>query len=64
MSGSIVPSRHWQRTREVKSVMIEVRRDLYMDQETGEQRQDFGVVATRTARLVKGFYGIWERTRA
>lgn len=54
-SGSIVPARHWLRTPEVKSVMIEVRRDLYMDQETGEQGLDFDAVAERVSRLVGRF---------
>jgi N-formylglutamate deformylase len=58
-SGSIVPSRHWLRTPEVKSVMIEVRRDLYMDQETGEQRPDFGAVVLRVTRLLVGLHAAW-----
>lgn len=43
-SGSIVPTAHWQRTKQVSSVMIEVRRDLYMNEETGEKSDNFAMV--------------------
>lgn len=60
-SGSIVPAKHWQRTRAVKSVMIEVRRDLYMDETTGERRADFDKIAERVAKLVEGAHDAWAR---
>jgi len=34
-AGSIVPLQHYQNTSEVSSVMIEIRRDTYMDEATG-----------------------------
>ena len=40
-SGSIVPSEHFQVSENVRSIMIEVRRDLYMDEETGSKKQKF-----------------------
>jgi N-formylglutamate deformylase len=40
-SGSIVPAKHWQRNRNVLSAMIEIRRDLYMDEETGRKLDRF-----------------------
>ena len=40
-SGSIVPVEHYQSSRNVHSVMIEVRRDLYMDEETGMKTTQF-----------------------
>ena len=43
-SGSIVPTAHWQRKKEVSSVMIEVRRDLYMNEQTGEKSDNFAMV--------------------
>lgn len=52
VAGSVVPDEHWQRMREVQSVMIEVRRDLYMDEETGEQRPDFGAVAAKVSQFI------------
>lgn len=61
-SGSIVPAKHWQRTREVRSVMIEVRRDLYMSQETGEPLPGFDAVAARVTRLVEGLHRFFRRS--
>jgi N-formylglutamate amidohydrolase len=52
-AGSLVPAKHWQRTRDVKSVMIEVRRDLCMDEETGKQWRNFGAVAAGTAWVIE-----------
>jgi N-formylglutamate amidohydrolase len=40
-SGAIVPDRFFGREPRVQSVMIEVRRDLYMDEGTGERHQGF-----------------------
>jgi hypothetical protein len=40
-AGSIVPFKHWRRNRNVLSAMIEVRRDLYMDEETGRKLDRF-----------------------
>ncbi|NBB90740.1 MAG: hypothetical protein GVY23_05990 [Spirochaetes bacterium] len=36
-SGSLVPGRFYGVDRRVTSIMIEVRRDLYMDERTGER---------------------------
>jgi N-formylglutamate amidohydrolase len=60
-SGSIVPVKYWNTTRAVRSVMIEVRRDLYMDQSTGLRRPDFEATANRVARLVEGLHEAWVR---
>lgn len=40
-AGSLVPKRYWQREVRVQSVMIEVNRGLYMDEETGEPNAEF-----------------------
>ena len=40
-SGSIVPAAYWKKTKAVSSVMIEVRRDLYMNESNGEKSDDF-----------------------
>ena len=40
-SGSIVPMKYWQKEPNVKSVMIEIRRDLYMNEDTGEKSHNF-----------------------
>ena len=52
-SGSFVPSKHWGRTRAVRSVMIEVRRDLYMSETTGLQLPEFERMASRICRLIE-----------
>jgi N-formylglutamate deformylase len=36
-AGSIVPIKHYRKTPEVKSIMIEINRKLYMDEATGER---------------------------
>lgn len=45
-SGAIVPASHYQLDPRVLAVMIEVRRDLYMNEETGLPSTDFGRIAT------------------
>src|SRR5262245_11305439 len=35
-AGTLVPSRHYKRNRAVKSLMIELRRDLYMNEQNAE----------------------------
>ena len=40
-AGSYVPLRFYRKDPRVRSLMIEVRRDLYMDEETGEANADF-----------------------
>jgi N-formylglutamate amidohydrolase len=40
-SGSIVPSRFYHSDQRVSSIMIEIRRDMYMDQNTGNQTNKF-----------------------
>ena len=52
-AGSIVPAKHWQKTREVRSVMIEVRRDIYMDEQTGEKLPTFDEAAARVCLLLE-----------
>lgn len=43
-SGAIVPNRYFDREPRVESVMVEVRRDLYMDEATGERHAGFSRV--------------------
>lgn len=40
-SGAFVPTRFWGRDGRVQALMVEVRRDLYMDQRTGERQAGF-----------------------
>ena len=40
-SGSIVPMRFFEKDKRVSSIMIEIRRDLYMDEATGKRNLQF-----------------------
>lgn len=44
-SGSLVPLQHYHRDERGRSVMIEVRRDLYMDESTAEKLAGFDRLA-------------------
>lgn len=44
-SGAIVPSTHYRKDARVSAVMIEVRRDLYMNEDTGFRLVDFEQVS-------------------
>jgi N-formylglutamate amidohydrolase len=52
-SGSIVPRRYWNADARVRSFMIEVRRDLYMDEATGIKRANFSAVSMQVCALVE-----------
>jgi len=42
--GTMVPMKYYQKEKRVLSVLIEVRRDLYMDEELGRQNERFPVI--------------------
>lgn len=44
-AGAIVPMKHYQKDLRVMSIMVEVRRDLYENEETAAIREDFGVLS-------------------
>jgi N-formylglutamate amidohydrolase len=50
-SGSYVPLPHWRRTRKVKSVMVELRRDLYQQEPGGPLHEGYATVVAGLARL-------------
>ena len=50
-NGSFVPTRFWRHEPRVHSLMVEVRRDLYMEQATGSKIAGF----TRIQDLLSGF---------
>lgn len=52
-AGSIVPARHWKSTSQVRSFMIEVRRDLYMSETTGAPLPAFDSIASRIRQLIE-----------
>ena len=46
-TGTIVPLRYYRRDARVASIMVEVRRDQYMDEETGERLAEFVALAAK-----------------
>ena len=53
-AGAIVPSQYFGKDSHVTSAMIEVRRDLYLDEATGIARADFGRIAQTIRECVSG----------
>jgi N-formylglutamate deformylase len=51
-AGTFVPSGAYGRERRVRSVMVEVRRGLYIDEATAERRPEFGSVSAAIERAV------------
>ena len=56
-SGSLVPSAYHGKNPNVRSVMIEVNRNLYMDEKTGAKSSDFEAVKDRIQALLKALVG-------
>ena len=54
-SGALVPAKHYRADKRVTAVMIEVRRDLYMDEATGNRNQNFAEVAQKLRNALIGF---------
>jgi N-formylglutamate deformylase len=52
-AGAIVSMKHFGRTKEVRSIMIEVNRRLYMDERTGEKLSDFDEVGGQMSLMLK-----------
>jgi N-formylglutamate amidohydrolase len=52
-SGSIVPTKFWRRDDRVRSFMIEVRRDVYMNEQTAERLPDFSEKAKQVCALIR-----------
>jgi N-formylglutamate deformylase len=52
-SGSITPQRYYGHDKRVHSVMIELRRDLYMSEKTGEKGPKFAEVRTHVQSLIR-----------
>ena len=51
-SGSIVPLKFYQNEKRVRSVMIEVRRDLYMNEETGQKTNNFTTIKNLVRNVI------------
>ncbi len=50
--GSIVPLKFYKKDKRVQSVMIEVRRDLYMDEISGGKNQDFKLIQNKLTHVI------------
>jgi N-formylglutamate deformylase len=46
-AGAVVPAKHFRKVKRVQAVMIEIRRDLYIDESTGFLNERAGVVQER-----------------
>lgn len=51
-SGSIVPNKFYRKNKSVHSIMIEIRRDLYMDESTGEQNFRFADMRSKMTEVI------------
>jgi len=51
--GALVPMAHYRLDARVAALMIEVRRDLYMNESTGERRADFAEMRARVQELMR-----------
>ena len=51
--GSIVPLSHFQTTSSVYSLMIEIRRDLYMDEPSGLKTKNFVEIRSQVAQILE-----------
>ena len=54
-AGSIVPMKFYQKDERVKSIMIEIRRDLYMDETTGERNLSFTKTKQKIQSAISNF---------
>jgi N-formylglutamate amidohydrolase len=43
-SGTFVPSKYWRKDSRVRSIMIEIRRDLYLDESTASKNSNFNKI--------------------
>ncbi len=51
-TGTYVPLRHYRVDARVRSVMIEIRRDLYLDEPTHDLHTGYGILVARLAQLL------------
>lgn len=58
-SGALVPQRYYRHDVRVSSVMVEVRRDIYMDEEAGTRNSRFSEVVGRLRRAITRGFSEW-----
>ena len=52
-SGTLTPSDHYRKNRSLCSIMIEVRKDLYMDEETGRKKEQFRQIRDHVTAVIQ-----------
>ena len=52
-AGALTPLKHYGKDRRVKAIMVEVRRDLYMDEHTGARGERFEEIRTGVKRVIE-----------
>ena len=52
-AGSIVPLEHYQKNRNVYSIMVEVSRRPYLDEKTGRKSDSFENCCVSVGRLIE-----------
>jgi len=62
-AGSIVPHDHYHADRRVMSIMIEVKRGLYMDEKTGRKNHGFKNVKKNISRIVQNLNSSFSQNR-
>lgn len=56
-SGCMVPLKHYKRRKDVRALMVEINRSLYMNEATGERRPDFHLFAAELRSIAGKFLG-------
>ena len=52
-AGALVPMKHYGTDQRVTSVMIEIRRDLYCDEATGERTESYPMLRRTVERAIR-----------
>ena len=60
-AGAIVPIEHYRKTKAVSSIMIEIRRDLYMDEISGRKSENFDTLKSGISVFLQGLSEISEQ---
>jgi N-formylglutamate deformylase len=58
-AGAITPMKHYRKDARVRSVMIEVNRRLYMNEETGEKLQEFEGIRSFLQGMLRSIVSFW-----
>lgn len=61
-AGALTPLKHYGKDARVLALMIEVRRDLYMNEETGEKNPKFHEIRARVQRVMELLENFGNRT--